>query len=68
LDWTERRPHLAGALGAALLTCALDRRWLRRIPGQPRALRITEEGEYGLATAFGLDVARASVEAMRAAT
>jgi hypothetical protein len=31
-------------------------------------LRITEEGEYGLATAFGLDVARASVEATRAAT
>ena len=61
LDWTERRPHLAGAAGAALLSCALDRQWLRRIPGQPRALRITEEGEYGLATTFGLDTARPSV-------
>jgi DNA-binding transcriptional ArsR family regulator len=62
LDWTERRPHLAGAVGAAVLTYALDRQWLRRIPGQPRALRITEEGEYALAAAFGLDPARFSVE------
>ena len=62
LDWTERRPHLAGAVGAALLTSALDRQWLRRIPGQPRALRITDEGEYGLAAAFGLDPAGFSAE------
>jgi DNA-binding transcriptional ArsR family regulator len=57
LDWTERRPHLAGAVGAALLTYALDREWLSRIPGQPRALRITDEGGDGLAAAFGLDPA-----------
>jgi hypothetical protein len=62
LDWTERRSHLAGAVGAALLTYALDRQWLRRIPGQPRALRITNEGAYGLAAAFGLDPAGFSVE------
>jgi DNA-binding transcriptional ArsR family regulator len=62
LDWTERRPHLAGAVGAALLTYALDRQWLGRIPGQPRALRITDEGEYGLAAAFGLDPAGWSIE------
>ena len=62
LDWTERRPHLAGAVGAALLTYALDHQWLRRIPAQPRALRITDEGEYGLTAAFGLDPAGLSVE------
>ena len=39
-DWTERRPHLAGALGAALLTAMLDKGWLKRRP-DGRALNIT---------------------------
>jgi DNA-binding transcriptional ArsR family regulator len=43
-DWTERRPHLAGALGAALLTAMLDRGWLRRRP-DGRALNVT--ARYG---------------------
>src|SRR5687768_14605388 len=30
LDWTERRPHIAGPVGTALATVALDRGWLRR--------------------------------------
>ncbi|WNI21538.1 winged helix-turn-helix domain-containing protein [Streptomyces sp. ITFR-16] len=47
LDWTERRPHLAGALGAALCTAALDRGWIRRI-GSGRAVKVTPAG----ATAF----------------
>ena len=33
LDWSERRDHLAGALGAALLGLALERRWARRQEG-----------------------------------
>ena len=42
-DWTERRPHLAGALGAAILTSMLDRGWLARRP-DGRALNITSRG------------------------
>lgn len=43
LDWSERRPHLAGAVGAALLTSFLDRGWLRRLP-RSRALAYTLPG------------------------
>jgi DNA-binding transcriptional ArsR family regulator len=52
LDWSERRPHLAGALGAALLTSLLDRGWLVR-RRTPRAVRLTRAGAGALATAFG---------------
>ncbi len=43
LDWSERRPHLAGRLGAALLARMLDRRWLLR-DGESRALSFTPAG------------------------
>ncbi|MBI5107103.1 MAG: helix-turn-helix transcriptional regulator [Solirubrobacterales bacterium] len=48
VDWSERRPHVAGALGAALLDELLRRRWVQRRP-EGRALRITPAGEEGLA-------------------
>lgn len=53
MDWSERRPHLAGRLGAALLVRTLDLRWLSRNPGT-RALRITPAGDAGFARTFGL--------------
>lgn len=53
LDWSERRPHLAGRLGAALLARTLNLRWISRIPDS-RALRITQNGEIGFADSFGL--------------
>ncbi len=53
LDWSERRPHLAGRLGAALLDRVLDLGWVARMP-ETRALRITRAGEAGFAAAFGL--------------
>lgn len=56
LDWSERRPHLAGGLGAALCTRCFELGWLRRIP-QGRALAITREGEAGLRQAFGIELA-----------
>ncbi len=43
LDWTERRPHIAGALGASLLVHMRSQKWL--VPtSQSRALRITDRG------------------------
>lgn len=48
IDWTEQRHHLAGALGAAVTAGMLERGWLRRTP-VPRAVRLTDRGERGLA-------------------
>jgi DNA-binding transcriptional ArsR family regulator len=56
LDWSERRSHVAGALGAALLGELLDRRWLRRRP-DGRALTVTPAGATGLASTFGVPLA-----------
>ncbi|PZX48640.1 ArsR family transcriptional regulator [Cereibacter changlensis] len=53
LDWSERRPHLAGVLGAAIYTHALDRGWIRRRAGT-RALEITPAGKVGFWQAFGV--------------
>lgn len=46
-DLTERRPHLAGALGAALATHFLEQNWVRR-RATGRALRITRHGQRSL--------------------
>ncbi|MGH3502891.1 MAG: helix-turn-helix domain-containing protein, partial [Nocardioidaceae bacterium] len=54
LDWTERRTHLAGALGAALAGSLLTRKWVLRKRGG-RGLRITTAGADGLQSTFGLD-------------
>ena len=54
LDWSERRFHLAGGLGAALLTEILRKGWARRAPGE-RALRFSREGERAFRQAFWLD-------------
>lgn len=43
IDWSERRPHLGGALGAALAEHALAAGWVVRLPGT-RAVRITAAG------------------------
>ncbi|UED83294.1 ArsR/SmtB family transcription factor [Streptomyces profundus] len=53
LDRTERRPHLAGALGAALCATALDRRWIRRV-GTGRAVRVTRKGGEAFQELLGL--------------
>lgn len=51
LDWTERRPHLGGALGAAITGVLLERGWFRR-GSLPRAVVLTGEGREGLAALF----------------
>jgi DNA-binding transcriptional ArsR family regulator len=53
LDWTERRPHLAGVAGAALCQHVLDRGWCVRI-GSQRALQITGAGRQALGAVFGI--------------
>jgi len=53
LDWSERRPHLAGALGAALCTHCLGEGWVRRVRGS-RALSITPKGERAFREEFGV--------------
>jgi DNA-binding transcriptional ArsR family regulator len=53
LDWSERRPHIGGALGAALLTHALKKKWVLEDP-HDRALTVTPQGRRELATRFGV--------------
>jgi hypothetical protein len=53
LDWTERRPHLAGSLGAGLCRFAFDHGWITRI-GSGRAVAVTDEGAGALRTRFGI--------------
>ena len=44
LDWSERRPHLAGALGSALCARGFEASWIRRIDSS-RALAVTPKGQ-----------------------
>jgi DNA-binding transcriptional ArsR family regulator len=63
IDWTERRPHLAGALGAAVLAAFLDGGWVVRRP-RGRAVAVTPRGRAGLQDALGLDVAALAPDAI----
>jgi hypothetical protein len=54
LDWSMRRPHLGGALGAALLQTALKRKWLIQ-DLDSRALRLTDSGRREMAGRFGVN-------------
>ena len=56
MDWSERRFHIAGHVGAVICTETVARGWLRR-ERDGRALAVTPEGRQGLATTFGVAVA-----------
>jgi DNA-binding transcriptional ArsR family regulator len=49
LDWSERTPHVAGRIGAAIADVALSRQWVVRVRDS-RALRLTSRGRSALAT------------------
>ena len=53
VDWSEQRPHLGGALGAAVMQMLLEREWVTR--GNGRAILTTPAGEAALLEQFGLD-------------
>ena len=54
LDWTERRHHISGSLGAALMQKSLSMKWLERRRGS-RALAITSLGYEAFECLFGLN-------------
>jgi len=55
LDWSERRPHLAGAVGAAICARSFGESWIRRIEGT-RAVTITPKGMRVFKEMFGAEI------------
>jgi DNA-binding transcriptional ArsR family regulator len=55
LDWTERRPHLGGSMGAALAQRCFDLGWIERMR-ESRAVLVTSKGRRGLSEVFGLSL------------
>lgn len=55
LDWSERRHHLGGALGNALLERLLELNWIKRLPAT-RAIEVTPEGRRGFKETFSMDI------------
>ena len=53
LDWSERRPHLAGAVGAALCKHCLSEGWIKHIDGT-RAVAVTVKGQRNFKDLFGI--------------
>ena len=56
LDWSERRPHLAGRVGAALACRCFELGWIAR-QRDTRALAISEAGRQGFGATFGIALA-----------
>ena len=59
LDWSERRPHLAGSLGAGFARVALERRWVRRAK-EGRRVFVTPEGQAAFRDLLDFDFAARS--------
>lgn len=53
IDWTERRPHLAGSAAAGLRETVASKAWVVRV-GDTRGLRITDEGYAAFGDLLGL--------------
>jgi ribosomal protein S19E (S16A) len=55
LDWSERRYHLKGLVGARILDRLLELGWLKSVPGS-RGLRLTSAGRTGLSETFHIEI------------
>jgi hypothetical protein len=55
LDWTERRPHIGGAVGAALAQRCFELKWIERMRDS-RALTVTPAGRRSLQEHFSLSI------------
>ena len=55
LDWSERRPHISGALGAAIADTFFKKGWAERLR-RSRTVRLTDSGRRALARDFGASV------------
>ncbi len=55
LDWSVRRPHLGGAMGAALLQQALKKKWILQ-DLDSRALTVTADGRRAMLEKLGLQI------------
>lgn len=55
LDWSERRYHLKGLVGARILDRLLELEWLKCVPGS-RALQLTPAGRTGLSEIFQIEI------------
>lgn len=53
LDWSERRPHLAGIIGAAICRHSFDEGWVRRV-NDSRAVAVTRKGERVFRESLGV--------------
>jgi len=64
LDWSERRHHIAGALGVALTMRALELGWIARVR-ESRAVRVTDRGRQALSFELGIDPQSLSLSTLR---
>ena len=66
LDWTERRPHVAGAVGAALTKRCFDLGWTERLK-HSRAVIVTALGKRGFLETFGVSMSEANEDGIETA-
>jgi DNA-binding transcriptional ArsR family regulator len=64
LDWTERRPHIAGAVGAAITRRYFDLGWMERVT-QSHAVVVTPAGRRGFQETFGVDASKSGDDRKR---
>lgn len=64
IDWTERRPHIAGAVGAALTKRCFDLGWTERMK-HSSAVIVTASGKHGFLETFGIGVPEETANGMR---
>ena len=55
VDWSERRPHLGGAIGATVLNLALKKGWVQQdLDSRALGKAVTKSGKREMLARFGL--------------